>query len=134
MRILLDTNILISAFALNSPRMLALIDAITQQHTLVIPSYVTQELLEVTRRKFPLKVQQAEQFLLELPCEHFETPAKLDASSYPDLRDPKDLPVLASAIEADVDILLSGDGHFAPLDMTRPETMTPAQFLAKYGQ
>jgi len=66
--------------------MLALIDAITLNHTLVLPSYVAGELRDV-----------------------------------------------ASAIAADVDVLLSGDGHFAPLDMRRPEVMTPRQFLEKYG-
>ena len=133
MRILLDTNILISAFILNSPRMLALIDAITQNHTLVLPSYVVEELRDVVQRKFPQKIRQAEQFLLDLPCELYETPSDLDASMYPGLRDPKDLPVLASAVAADVDVLLSGDGDFAPLDMRRPETLTPKEFLEKYG-
>jgi len=133
MRILLDTNILISTFVLDSPRMLALIDAVTRSHTLVLPSYVVGELRDVVQRKFPHKLRQAERFLLELPCELFETPAHLDASQYPGLRDPKDLPVLASAIAADVDVLLSGDDDFAPLDLRRPETLTPRKFLEKYG-
>jgi predicted nucleic acid-binding protein len=132
MRILLDTNVLVSAFVLSSPRMLDLIDAITLHHTLVLPSYVVEELRDVVREKFPQKERQTEAFLRNLPCELFETPASLDPAQYPGLRDPKDLPVLASAIAADVDVLLSGDAHFAPLDLRHPEVLTPRQFLEKH--
>jgi predicted nucleic acid-binding protein len=133
MRILLDTNVLVSAFVLNSPRMLALIDAITLNHTLVLPGYVAGELRDVVREQFPQKTRQTEAFLRDLPYEPFETPANPDPGQYPGLRDPKDLPVLASAIAADVDVLLSGDGDFAPLDLRRPEVLTPRQFLEKYA-
>jgi len=134
MRIVLDTNIYISAFTLRSQRMLALIDAITAKHTIVLPSYVLDELLDVVRQKFPLKIHQTEMFLRELPYEPFETPDDLNEADYPKINDPKDLPVLASAILADADVLLSGNGrHFGNLDIRRPEPLTPAQFLEKYG-
>ncbi|MDR3314633.1 MAG: PIN domain-containing protein [Oscillospiraceae bacterium] len=133
MRILVDTNILISAFVLTSPRILALMDTLAQEHTIVLPSYGLKELRRVTWRKFPQKERQLEQFLCELPFERTETPAVIDVESYPDLRDRKDLPILLSAILADVDILLSGDADFAPLDLHRPEILTPRAFCEKYG-
>ena len=49
-----------------------------------------------------------------------------------EIRDPKDLPILVSAINEDVDILLSGDTDFAPLDLEHPEVLTPRGFVEKY--
>lgn len=60
------------------------------------------------------------------------TPEKIDQSRYPDIRDLKDLPILVSAIVEDVDVLISGDGDFAPLDMERPEILTPSSYVKKY--
>ena len=68
----------------------------------------------------------------ELPFELTYTPEKIDQSKYPGIRDSKDLPVLVTAINEDVDVLLSGDGDFAPLGMERPEVLTPRAFMEKY--
>jgi predicted nucleic acid-binding protein len=43
-----------------------------------------------------------------------------------------DLPILATAIIEDVDILLTGDKDFEGLGLDRPEIVTPSQFLEKY--
>jgi predicted nucleic acid-binding protein len=61
------------------------------------------------------------------------TPEKIDKAEYPGIRDVKDLPILASSIIEDVDVLISGDGDFAPLDIKRPEILTPKQYVEKYG-
>jgi predicted nucleic acid-binding protein len=73
-----------------------------------------------------------EPFLRELPFELVYTPEEIDKSEYPDIRDIKDLPVLVSAIVEDVDILISGDADFAPLEPERPEILTPKEFVDKY--
>jgi predicted nucleic acid-binding protein len=49
------------------------------------------------------------------------------------LRDNDDLPVLASAILENVDILLTGDKDFAELSLKHPLILPPAQFVAKYA-
>ena len=67
-----------------------------------------------------------------MPFELVYTPEKIDKLKYPDIRDGKDLPVLVSAIIDDVDILISGDADFAPLEMEHPEIMTPRDFVGKY--
>jgi predicted nucleic acid-binding protein len=38
----------------------------------------------------------------------------------------KDAPILAAAIEGDIDIIISGDGHFLSLDIKHPRMMTAA--------
>jgi len=132
MRIMLDTNVLISAAVLASPHILKLVNVLSEHHTIVLSTYVIDELKVVTKRKFPAKYDLLEAFLSELPFELTYTPEKIDQAKYPDIRDLKDLPILASAINEDVDVLLSGDADFAPLDMARPEILTPREFVEKY--
>lgn len=51
MRIMIDTNLLISALLFPSQQMDTLIYKITAEHQLVLSSYIVQELLDVVRRK-----------------------------------------------------------------------------------
>jgi putative PIN family toxin of toxin-antitoxin system len=132
MRIMLDTNILISAFILSSQSLLHMVGNIAERHTIVLPTYVIDELKRVIKWKFPDKYSLLESFFRELPFELVYTPEKIDKSKYPDIRDEKDLPILVSAIIEDVDVLISGDTDFAPLDMERPEILTPKYFVEKY--
>jgi putative PIN family toxin of toxin-antitoxin system len=129
---MIDTNVLISAFVLSSAYLSRMIDCISEQHTIVLPTYVVDELKRVTKRKFPAKYCLLEPFLRELPFELVYTPENIDKSQYPDIRDAKDLPVLVSAIIEDVDVLISGDADFAPLEMEHPEILTPKGFVDKY--
>jgi len=132
MRIMIDTNVLISAFILSSQYLTQMINTIAEYHTIVLPTYVIDELKEVTKRKFADKYDLLESFLQVLPFELVYTPEIIDLSKYPDIRDTKDLPILVSAITEDVDVLISGDADFAPLEMTYPEILTPNGFVDKY--
>jgi len=109
-----------------------MIDSITEYHTIVLPTYVVDELKRVTKEKFSDRYYLLEIFFRELPFELVYTPEKIDKTKYPDIRDEKDLPILASAIIEDVDILISNDEDFAPLDMEHPEILTPKAFVEKY--
>ena len=55
MRIMLDTNVIISALLFPSKRMNDMMDYIFTQHQLVLSSYVVEELKSVVKRKFPAK-------------------------------------------------------------------------------
>jgi|ADurb_Oil_03_Slu_FD_contig_101_527673_length_920_multi_2_in_0_out_0_2 putative PIN family toxin of toxin-antitoxin system len=133
MRIMIDTNILISIYLFPTPVMLKLVDTITEKHATVLPSYVIDELKTVIKRKFPAKYQFLDAFLMELPFEYTYTVEKVDANKYPNIRDKKDLPVLVSAITEDVDILITGDKDFFDVEIDKPEILTPTQFLEKYS-
>jgi putative PIN family toxin of toxin-antitoxin system len=110
-----------------------LIETITNNHKIVLSSYVIDELKVVVKRKFPTKYFALNTFLKELPFEYVYTVEQIDAAKYPSIRDAKDLPVLVSAIMENVDILISGDKDFADIDIEHPEILTPAQFLTKYA-
>ncbi|MCL2088858.1 MAG: putative toxin-antitoxin system toxin component, PIN family [Oscillospiraceae bacterium] len=133
MRIMIDSNVLVSAFVLTSPHMLRMIDVISKHHTIILSTYIIDELKRVTKEKFPTKYNTMESFLQELPFHLVYTPDVIKKDEYPDIRDIKDLPILVSAIIEDVDILISGDSDFAPIDLEYPEILTPREFVEKYG-
>lgn len=133
MQVMIDTNVLISIFLFPSAKMQRLVAAITERHTIVLPSYVVDELREVIRRKFPQKYDLLDRFIQELPFTLAYTPEKIDPEKYPEIRDKKDLPILVTAILEDVDVLITGDADFAAVEIERPEILTPAVFLQKYA-
>ena len=134
MRIMLDTNVLISAFIFQSKHISGMIDILTEEHTIVLSSYVIEELKMVVVAKFSHKTDLLDRFLTSLPFEFVYTPDVIDAEKYPALRDSDDVPVLATAILEDVDILLTGDKDFENLGLERPMIMTPARFVQLYGK
>ncbi len=129
MRIMLDTNILISMFVFKS--MKPLIDKVTERHQIVLCSYVIDELHEVIEKKFPTKKENLEDFLVKLPYELIYTPQIIDTHELFTIRDKDDEKVLYSAILGDVDILLTGDKDFVDVAVERPEILTPAEFMEK---
>ncbi len=82
----------------------------------------------VFARKFPHKTTQMDILLSKLTYEICYTP-KVSGST-PVMRDENDRPILQAAIDADVDIILTGDKDFHALDIERPQILTPADFLA----
>jgi putative PIN family toxin of toxin-antitoxin system len=129
---MLDTNVLVSTFIFKGKTIAKMIDLLIDNHSITLSSYVLNELKEVIKAKFSKKYADLDLFLTSLPFEYVYTPDILDKAKYPPLRDDDDLPVLASAIMADVDILLTGDKDFAGLELERPEILTPAQFIEQY--
>lgn len=69
---------------------------------------------------------------MELPFELVYTPKQLDLDEFPEMRDTKDSPILATAILEDIDILVTGDKDFLVLDIDMPDIVTMAEFLERY--
>ncbi len=132
MRVMLDTNVIISALLFPSERMNRLFQTIVVDHTMVISSYVIDELHEVVNRKFPQKAANVERLLASMSYELVYTP-KTISGSLVSIRDVKDYPVIYTAIVEAVDILITGDRDFENLDIERPEIMTPNAFLEQFG-
>ena len=132
MRILLDSNVLLSIGLFPNDRMLRLL-GILKEHTIIMPSYIMDELKSVTERKFPKRKHIMERFLADLPYQFSYTPEDMEEGLF-SIRDKKDYPVLYTAIREDVDILITGDKDFADVDVEKPEIMTPAEFLDRYCQ
>ena len=131
MRIMLDTNVLISALLFPGVKMDAMMNSIFTQHQLVLSSYVVDELKGVVRRKFPKKESTIEKLLMTMSFEYVYTPSEIESGLF-DIRDIKDYPVLYTAIIEDVDILITGDKDFADIDIEKPEIMNPTEFMERF--
>jgi predicted nucleic acid-binding protein len=84
------------------------------------------------KRKFPDKVKESETMLRRLRYEIVDTPEDIDQDIYPKIRDPKDYPILVSAILANVDVFISGDADFNDVVVEWPKIMKPAEFAEKH--
>ena len=132
LRVMLDTNILVSAIVFKSRVMSNIISLLAEKYALVLCSYVIDELHEIVADKFNGKTAEVDRFLLELPFELVYTPYELPPHNLFTIRDSDDEKVLYSAIIADVDVLITGDKDFHDVDIDRPEILSPAEFLEKY--
>ena len=131
MRVMLDTNVLLSALLFPSERMNRMMRCIFEDHRLVLSSFVVEELRFVVNRKFPAKLNAIDRLLTSMSYEFVYTPQRLDEGLF-EIRDPKDYPVLYTAIIEDVDILITGDKDFAEIQVERPEICTPVEFMRRY--
>lgn len=129
MRILVDTNILISTVLFPNSKVAKALLYITQHHDMVLCDRNLTELREVLNRKAPRCLPDAEVLLAELSYELI--PAISHAEKL--IRDAKDQPILNAAIVSDVDMILTGDKDFLCLDMEHPKCMSVAQFLEYEG-
>ena len=129
MKILADTNILISALIYpNSKPSVALIKA-ADKYELILTDYNISELHRVAAAKFQSKLPEVDSLLAKLTFELVSAPIYAQKL----IADPKDAPILNAAILHEVDIIISGDKHFLELDMERPKVMKAAEFLEIYG-
>lgn len=131
MRILIDTNILISA-ALNShgTPYKAYLKAVTYPNKVIICDQNIEELWRIFNRKFPTKISMLEKFLAySLSVIEVATTPEMEEDAEKLIRDVKDRPILRAALNAKADVLLTGDKDFLESGVTDPKIMTAAEFL-----
>lgn len=134
MRVMLDTNILVSMIIFPSQMFLEMLATITKYHKLVLSSYVLNELSDVVMRKFPKRNEAFKKFLAAIPYEIFVTPQDMDMDLF-EIRDTMDYPVLYSAIVAKADVLITGDKDILTVEhIDRPEILTARNFVAKFSE
>ena len=131
MRVLIDTNILISA-ALSSKGTpyQAFIKAVTYPNHGMVCEQNIDELRRIFNRKFSQKIHALETFLslALMTLELVPTPVEEHVSESK-IRDVNDRPILRAAIHAKADILLTGDKDFLESDLTTPQILTAADFV-----
>lgn len=118
MKVMLDTNILISAFIFGGTagRVLDTLFASPLEYDLYVSEYVDSEFKDKLHLKWPTKadyIYQAYRKTNIIFCQ--STPNILC-----NLRDPKDIPVLSDALYHNVDILLTGDKDFLEAHIEHP--------------
>ena len=132
MRIMLDTNILISMIFFPSAITRDFARKVGFGNRIVLCDYVVEELRTVVERKFPTRKKLLEQFFFELPFELIHTPKELNTEEFPHVRDSKDFPILATAMMENIDILVTGDKDLRVIEVEYPEIMTMGEFIEKY--
>ena len=131
MRVLIDTNVLISA-ALSAdgvPYQAYVKAASYPNHGLICEQNV-DEMKRIFNKKFPKRLAALDKFLsialLTLELVPIPTDENMSESQ---IRDADDRPILRAAIEAKADILLTGDKDFLESGLKNPIVITPAEFL-----
>ena len=132
MRVLIDTNILISA-ALSSQGTpyRAFVKAVSYPNHGLVCEQNIDEMRRIFNRKFPQKIQALEGFLSLALLTLEVVPMPLEENILEDrIRDVNDRPILRAALHAKADILLTGDKDFLESSIDTPKIMTAADFAA----
>jgi putative PIN family toxin of toxin-antitoxin system len=131
MRVMLDTNVLVSLLLFPREKMNTMMGYIFREHELVLSSFVVDELKAVVHKKFPAKEKAIDNLLTKMSYDFVYTPEEMDYSLFC-IRDKKDYPVLYTAIIEGVDVLITGDKDFGSIEIEKPDVVTPARFMEKY--
>lgn len=134
MRVLLDTNVLVSAIVLGSRVPMRVYGiALSGDNVLLVPTYVLDELCRVTGLKWPSRLSSVDRFILEAPYEEVPDPGPGFDDSGLDIRDPGDLPVLRAAVAGRADAIVSGDKDFIAAHVGKIPVYTPVAFAAVFA-
>ena len=128
---MVDANIIVSAILFPNSIISDTLKHILINNEITLSQYTIDEINDVFARKFPHRINEMEMFLGKLPYSLFRF-KEINNKKYPDIRDINDIPVLANAIESDVDILITGDKDFDDIKIKRPRIMNPNDYKKKY--
>lgn len=131
MKVMLDTNILVSAFVFKSKKMNELIYKLSVEHEIVICSYTIEELKELVDTKFKVTQKDLDEFLKDFPFILVYSPTTVENKLF-EIRDKNDYIILHTAIIENVDVFIIGDKDFNDVDIDKPEIMNVTEFLERY--
>lgn len=124
MKIMLDTNVLISAFVFGGKAGKLLEKLFRSEHELLISQYVDREFREKLKQKWPDKAEKVYSIYRTMRFQFCDSTDKILG----ELRDEKDVPVLSDAVFNDADLILTGDKDFLEADLKKPLVFSPTMF------
>jgi len=116
MKIMLDTNVLISALVFGGKAREIILMLIGTEHKIYVSDYVVKEFSDKVQIKWPDKADVLLKAFHRLPFYFCQSSEKLQGT----LRDEKDIPVLSDALYHQVDVILTGDKDFLEADLEKP--------------
>lgn len=125
MKIMLDTNVLISAFIFGGKAGELLSILFESDHKLYVSEYIDQEFKEKLESKWPNKAKRVYGLYRCLDICF----CKSIGERLGNLRDEKDVPVLSDAIYHGIDVILTGDKDFLESGLKKPLIYSPAIML-----
>ncbi|QQO10392.1 putative toxin-antitoxin system toxin component, PIN family [Breznakiella homolactica] len=131
MRIFVDTNIIISAGLFPESIVAKVFQHIITNHKIILCKQTIEEVKSVCKRKFPGRIKIVNAFLNSLEYELIDF-HNFDKTKYPEIRDDCDIPILASAIESNADILISGDKDFEEVKIKKPKIINLKKYIEEY--
>jgi len=134
-RVFLDTNVLVSAlYSADGPPAAILRLHVDERITIVVSQLVVEELIRAIRRKLPDALPPLRELLLNMPPGVVRDPSGDEIQRFAPGVNLSDAPLLAAAVNAGVDYLVSGDLAFLR-EARRLETsvalVTPREFLGR---
>lgn len=132
-RVACDTNVLVSAFIAGGPPSRVVEEAVDGNLNLVLLEPTMVELMRILSEKLGFTIErlkEVQMLLSDIATESQHTPTQ---EPEPLTGDPDDDLILACAVEAQVDVLVSGDRkHLLPVgDHRGVRILTPQAFLAE---
>ena len=127
MKIMLDTNILISALVFGGKVKHVVHLMRNLDFEIYLSSYVEDEFKNTVKKKWPARYDTLCTIYEEMKSTFIFCPSTDKVLG--DLRDKNDIPVLSDSIYYGVDILLTGDKDFLDSDITAPLIISPQEFL-----
>ena len=119
LRVMVDANILIAGSVWPRWPYEVLQHALRGDFHLVLSEYIMQQARSHIQRRFPNQADQFDRFLQACEYELVADPTPEQVAQYQDLvRDPSDVPVALSAIQAGVNYLVSEDKDLTVQDAT----------------
>jgi putative PIN family toxin of toxin-antitoxin system len=130
-RVLIDTNVLISAaLSATGTPFKAYVKAASHPNQGLICEQNVDEMKRIFNQKFPKRVAALDRFLslalITLELVPIPTDVNILESK---IRDINDRPILRAAIAAKADVLLTGDKDFLEAGVKHPMILTPSEFL-----
>ncbi|MBQ1837657.1 MAG: putative toxin-antitoxin system toxin component, PIN family [Neisseriaceae bacterium] len=122
MRILVDTNVLISAIVFGGMPRNLLLNIIKNGHQLFVSSYIDLEFHDKIKKKWINQYQKIYAIYRQIGFIFIESTTQ----TLGNLRDKKDIPVLSNAIYHQMDIILTGDKDFLLADLEKSLVLSPA--------
>ena len=125
MKILIDTNILISSVLFPNSKIAKVVLYVSDYYEIVLTKQIIDEFRRIIEKKFCSKIKESEELLNELEFELLD-------DNYLEkikIRDPNDQIILNSAVENNVDYLLTGDKDFLVLNIQNPKCVSINEIL-----
>lgn len=104
--------------------------AVTYPNKGIICDQNIEELRRIFNRKFLQKISLLEHFLVNRTFGNGSSTYTDGGNGENYIRDVADRPILRAALNAKVDVLLTGDKDFWESGVTNPKIMTAAEFIA----
>ncbi|MEZ3437155.1 MAG: putative toxin-antitoxin system toxin component, PIN family [Lachnospiraceae bacterium] len=132
MKIMLDTNIIISAVLFPAGRAAqAFFKALQPPYQPIVCDYVMDELHRKFQEKFPHKLTELDAFLFNALSFIKLVPTPEEAiNAEQKIRDPKDRPILRAALNEHADLFLTGDKDFLESSVKDPRIISVPDFLS----